>query len=151
MLNSAGILPRTLDVIFNSVERLYSDGRFRPVGLYGVEQADPAKFLPPTDIDVPADEPRLADVLAEHLSNTDDVDIDLTIVKLDRNYEYSVWISHAEVYNEKVHSLLAEVIEDTSRSQIPRSNNSAQLAHPLLLTRKALTVKPSPVRFPVEL
>jgi hypothetical protein len=94
---------------------------------------------------VPTDEPRLAEVLAEHLSNTDDVDIDLTIVKLDRNYEYSVWISYAEVYNEKVYDLLAEVTEDTSRSQIPRSNNNAQLAHPLLLTRKALTVKPSPV------
>ncbi|KAG1773012.1 kinesin-domain-containing protein [Suillus occidentalis] len=143
--DSAGILPRTLDVIFNSVEGLHSDGRFRPVRLYGVEEADPSKFLPPTDIDVPNDEPRLAEVLAEHLSNADDVDIDLTTVKLDRNYEYSVWISYAEVYNEKVYDLLAEVTEDTSRSQIPRSNNSAQLSHPLLLTRKALTVKPSPV------
>ncbi|KAG1828601.1 P-loop containing nucleoside triphosphate hydrolase protein [Suillus subalutaceus] len=99
-----------------------------PVRLYGVEEANPSEFLPPTDIDVPTDEPRLAEVLAEHLSNTDDIDIDPTIVKLDRNYEYSIWISYAEVYNEK----------------IPRSNTSAQLAHPLLLTRNALTVKPSP-------
>jgi hypothetical protein len=43
-----------------------------------------------------------------------------------------------------VYDLLAEVTEDTSRSQIPRPNTSAQLAHPLLLTRKALAVKPSP-------
>ncbi|KAG2044340.1 P-loop containing nucleoside triphosphate hydrolase protein [Suillus americanus] len=139
--DSAGILPRTLDVIFNSVEGLHSDGRFRPVRLYGVEEADPSEFLPPTDID---DEPRLAEVLAEHLSNTDHIDIDPTIVKLDRNYEYSIWISYAEVYNEKVYDLLAEVTEDMSRLQIPRSNTSAQLAHPLLVTRKALTVKPSP-------
>ncbi|KAG1787830.1 kinesin-domain-containing protein [Suillus plorans] len=141
--DSAGILPRTLDVIFNSVEGLHSDGRFRPVRLYGVEEADPSDFLPPTD---PTDEPRLAEVLAEHLSNTDDIDIDIdpTIIKLDRNYEYSIWISYAEVYNEKVYDLLAGVTEDTSRSQIPRSNTNAQLAHPLLLTRKALTVKPSP-------
>ncbi|KAG1757256.1 kinesin-domain-containing protein [Suillus lakei] len=142
--DSAGILPRTLDVIFNSVEGLHSDGRFRPVRLYGVEGADPSEFLPPTDIDVPTDEPRLAEVLAEHLSNTDDIDIDPTIVKLDRNYEYSIWISYAEVYNEKVYDLLAEVTEDTSRSQIPRSNTNVQVAHPLLLTRKALAVKPSP-------
>ncbi|KAG1783598.1 kinesin-domain-containing protein [Suillus placidus] len=142
--DSAGILPRTLDVIFNSVEGLHSDGRFRPVRLYGVEEADPSAFLPPTDIDVPTDEPRLAEVLAEHLSNTDNIDIDPTTIKLDRNYEYSIWISYAEVYNEKVYDLLAEVTEDTSRSRIPRSNISAQLAHPLLLTRKALTVKPSP-------
>lgn len=138
--DSAGILPRTLDVIFNSVEGLHSDGRFRPVRLYGVEEADPSEFLPPTDID----EPQLAEVLAEHISSTDDIDIDPTTVKLDRNYEYSIWISYAEVYNEKVYDLLAKVTEDTSRSQIPRSNTSAQLAHPLLLTRKALTVKPSP-------
>ncbi|KAG2149677.1 kinesin-domain-containing protein [Suillus cothurnatus] len=142
--DSAGILPRTLDVIFNSVDGLHSDGRFRPIRLYGVEEADPSEFLPPTDIDVPTDEPRLAEVLAEHLSNTDDIEIDPTIVKLDRNYEYSIWISYAEVYNEKVYDLLAEVTEDTSRSQIPRPNTSAQLAHPLLLTRKALAVKPSP-------
>ncbi|KAG2155501.1 kinesin-domain-containing protein [Suillus clintonianus] len=142
--DSAGILPRTLDVIFNSVEGLHSDGRFRPVRLYGVEEADPSEFLPPMDIDMPTDEPRLAEVLAEHLSNTDAIDIDPTIVKLDRNYEYSIWVSYAEVYNEKVYDLLAEVTEDTSRSQIPRPNTNVQVAHPLLLTRKALTVKPSP-------
>lgn len=96
------------------------------------------------DIDVPTDEPHLAEVLAEHLSNIDDIDTDPTIIKLDRNYEYSVWLSYAEVYNEKVYDLLAEVTEDTSRSQIPRSKTSIQVAHPLLLTRKALTVKPSP-------
>ncbi|OAX44922.1 kinesin-domain-containing protein [Rhizopogon vinicolor AM-OR11-026] len=142
--DSAGILPRTLDVIFNSVEGMHSDGRFRPVRLYGVEEADPSESLPPMDIDVPTDEPQLAEVLAEHLANADDIDTDPTIIKLDRNYEYSVWLSYAEVYNEKVYDLLAEVTEDTSRPQIPRSNAHAQTAHPLLLTRKALTVKPSP-------
>jgi hypothetical protein len=96
------------------------------------------------DIDVPTDEPQLAEVLAEHLSNADDIETDPTIIKLDRNYEYSVWLSYAEVYNEKVYDLLAEVTEDSSRSQINRSNTNIQVAHPLLLTRKALTVKPSP-------
>ena len=91
---------------------------------------------------MPANEPHLAEVLAEHLSNADDIDTDPTIIKLDRNYEYSVWLSYAEVYNEKVYDLLAEVTGDTSQSQIPRAH--AQAAHPLLLTRKALTVKPSP-------
>ncbi|KAJ8593261.1 kinesin-domain-containing protein [Rhizopogon salebrosus TDB-379] len=142
--DSAGILPRTLDVIFNSVEGLHSDGRFKPVRLYGVEEADPSESLPPMDIDVPTDEPQLAEVLAEHLSNADDIETDPTIIKLDRNYEYSVWLSYAEVYNEKVYDLLAEVTEDSSRSQINRSNTNIQVAHPLLLTRKALTVKPSP-------
>jgi len=112
--------------------------------LYGVEEADPSESIPPMDMDVPTDEPQLAEVLAEHLSDADNIDTDPTMIKLDRNYEYSVWLSYAEVYNEKVYDLLAEVTEDTSRSQVPRSNSNLQTPHPLLLTRKALTVKPSP-------
>ncbi|EGO30926.1 hypothetical protein SERLADRAFT_359061 [Serpula lacrymans var. lacrymans S7.9] len=69
---SAGILPRALDAIFNSIEGLHNDGR------------------------------------------------------LDRNYEYSIWLSYAEVYNEKVYDLLASVNDGVH-------GNAA-----------TLTVKPSP-------
>ncbi|KAH7927415.1 kinesin-domain-containing protein [Leucogyrophana mollusca] len=143
--DSAGILPRTLDVIFNSVDGLHSDGRYRPVRLYGVEAADPTDSSALMDVDVSTSEPALAEVLAEHYSNTDPSDVytDPTVLKLDRNYEYSIWLSYAEVYNEKIYDLLASVNEGpgSTSSQIPRP----AAAHPLLLTRKALTVKPSPV------
>ncbi|KIJ68715.1 hypothetical protein HYDPIDRAFT_106954 [Hydnomerulius pinastri MD-312] len=145
---SGGILPRTLDVLFNSVEGLHSDGRYRPVRLYGVEEADPSDCTPPPmDIDVPS-EPALAEVLAEHMADTSnsDVDTDPTVVKLDRNYEYSIWLSYVEVYNEKVYDLLASVNDQDTEGTMPHStsNLAGQGAHPLLVTRKALTVKPSP-------
>lgn len=165
---SGGILPRTLDVIFNSVEGLQSDGRvstcelpetnsltkrpkYRPVRLYGVEEADPSDLIPPSvDIDVPS-EPALAEVLAEHMASSNDSDLhaDPTIIKLDRNYEHSVWISYVEVYNEKVYDLLASVNDnqDNGVAGVPRTtpNLPGQGASAVVVTRKALAVKPSPV------
>jgi hypothetical protein len=107
-------------------------------------------------LDVPTDEPALAQVLAEHLSissSASDTDVDPTILKLDRNYEYSIWLSYAEVYNEKAYDLLDSVNNDDDRdvhltkSGLPRPmapGKTSTQAHPLLLTRKALPVKPSP-------
>ena len=45
-------------------------------------------------------ETALAEVLAEHLTTPDDSigNIDPTVIKVDRNHEYSVWISYVEVY-----------------------------------------------------
>ncbi|KIJ21477.1 hypothetical protein PAXINDRAFT_123270 [Paxillus involutus ATCC 200175] len=147
---SGGILPRTLDVIFNSVDGLHSDGRYRPIRLYGVEDADPSDPTPPSiDIGVP-NEPALAEVFAEHMNASDDsdVDADSTIIKLDRNYEYSIWLSYVEVYNEKVYDLLASVNDEQDKegTVLPRStlNPAGHSAHSVLVTRKALTVKPSP-------
>jgi kinesin family protein 20 len=71
-------------------------------------------------------------------------DADQTSVPVDRNYEYTVWLSYAEVYNEKVYDLLADAKGD-SDTQIhvdgpaPRGANKS-----LLLSRKALTLRPSP-------
>jgi len=86
-----------LDVIFNSIEGLHSDGRvriqlvlhhhhtndftkYRPIRLHGIEIADPTDAgYPHPNLEVPADEPALAEVLAEHLSNSpSDTDIDPT-------------------------------------------------------------------------
>ncbi|KIK98327.1 hypothetical protein PAXRUDRAFT_823970 [Paxillus rubicundulus Ve08.2h10] len=153
---SGGILPRTLDVIFNSIDGLHSDGRYRPIRLIGVEEADPSDPTPPSiDIDVPS-EPVLAEVLAEHMDTSDDsdVDADSTVIKLDRNYEYSIWLSYVEVYNEKAYDLLASVNDEQDKegSVLPRSasNPAGHSAHPVLVTRKALTVKPSPASDAVD-
>lgn len=104
-------------------------------------------MTPKLDLD-PTDEPALAEVLAEHLSDSNvEIDIDPTVLKLDRNHEYSIWLSYAEVYNEKVYDLLDSVNNEngakTTKSGLPRPALPNQ-AHPLLLTRKALPVRPSP-------
>ncbi|KAJ7275485.1 P-loop containing nucleoside triphosphate hydrolase protein [Mycena haematopus] len=133
---SAGILPRTLDVLFNSIEGLHGNGKYRPVRLQGVELADKTDSAPPPV----APEPGLAEVLGQHMDpSASDADIDPTVLKVDRNYEYTIWLSYAEVYNEKVYDLLDNV-QDTSTGGIPRSNSGKSL----LLTRKALSLKPSP-------
>ncbi|KAG6868545.1 hypothetical protein C0993_001241 [Termitomyces sp. T159_Od127] len=136
---SAGILPRTLDVIFNSIDGLHGDGKFRPVRLQGVELADPNDFKPPHVIP----EPSLTEVLGQPFDiSASDTDIDPTILKVDRNYEYTVWLSYAEVYNEKVYDLLESVknSSDNAGGAIPRVTAGKSM----LLTRTALPLKPSP-------
>ncbi|KAE9409319.1 kinesin-domain-containing protein [Gymnopus androsaceus JB14] len=139
---SAGILPRSLDVIFNSIEGLHGSGKYRPVRLYGVELADESDFSPPSTIP----EPAVAQVLGSQMSSTPsatDLDVDMTSLKLDRNYEYTIWLSYAEVYNEKVYDLLDSVKDDSSRlkpSAIPRPGAASSP----VFTRSALLVKSSP-------
>ncbi|KAG7450141.1 kinesin-domain-containing protein [Guyanagaster necrorhizus] len=133
---SAGILPRSLDVLFNSTEGLRGQTKYRPVRLQGVELSDAqdtaALTLHP--------EPSVAEVLGHPVDTSFDTDIDPTVLNLDRNYEYSIWLSYAEVYNEKIYDLLDSVKGESATQPLPHSGNTKAL----LLTRKALTLKTSP-------
>ncbi|KAF5375059.1 hypothetical protein D9758_000107 [Tetrapyrgos nigripes] len=137
---SAGIVPRTLDVLFNSIDGLQGDSRYRPVRLHGVELADASDSKAPPV----APEPGLEGVLDQMNSlSLNDLDIDTTAIKLDRNYEYSIWLSYAEIYNEKVYDLL-DSVKDTQGTRVnafPQSNSSSSL----VLARTALAIKPSPL------
>lgn len=124
--------------------------QYHPVRLYGVGEADPSHFTPPpVEINVPS-EPALAEVLSEHMASSDNSDLhaDPTVIKLDRNYEYSVWISYVEVYNEKVYDLLASVNDDQDHEVAGGSRSApnvlGQGANPVIVTRRALAVKPCP-------
>lgn len=111
--------------------------QYRPVRLYGIEPSDPSD----TTLPQISSEPALAEVLGQLDSNTEvDSDIDPTIIKVDRNYEYTVWISYVEIYNEKVYDLLDSIKDESSQKPAPKS--AADLK--LLLTRKALPLRPSP-------
>lgn len=105
-----------------------------------MEPADATDSKPPQT----TPESSLAEVLGPHIESVPDVDhdIDPTVVKVDRNFEFTVWLSYAEVYNEKVFDLLASVKEgtNTANSNATRTGNSK----PLLLTRQALPLKSSP-------
>ncbi|KAN0134935.1 P-loop containing nucleoside triphosphate hydrolase protein [Lactarius tabidus] len=137
--SSAGILPRTIDVLFNSIEGLQGNNKYRPARLNGIELNDPSSIFsraPSLDnFTLPAHQPVLGDVLADHFENTtgSEADHDSTTLKVDRNYEYSIWLSYAEVYNERIYDLLTNV-EGASSSR----------TQPILLTRKALSMKPAP-------
>jgi kinesin family protein 20 len=115
--------------------------QYRPTRLNGIELNDESPiFSRAPSIDnftLPTQQPVLGDVLAEHFGRSvaSDVDHDPTTLKVDRNYEYSIWLSYAEVYNEKIYDLLTNVGDagaGSSRTQ------------PIVLTRKALSMKPAP-------
>lgn len=91
-----------------------------------------------------------------------------TAVGVDKNYEYAVWISYGEVYNEKVYDLLsddssgpAETTKPRTKGALPRSAALKSIARStstwqsltslassstdvLLVKRKALTLKSDP-------
>ncbi|PWN48418.1 kinesin-domain-containing protein [Violaceomyces palustris] len=109
----AGILPRSLDVIFNSIEGLESSSSIRPMGLSGVEKVEANETntcsAPPTGLNpfaIPGISKRiLNDALSRTFLNKV-YERDETKVKVDRNLRYSVWVSFVEVYNEKLFDLL---------------------------------------------
>lgn len=132
--------------------------QFVPVRLQGIEAASSTSldYYPPSTPHVGGT--ALADVLLD-LPDTDP-DMDPTTLKLDKNHEYTIWLSYAEIYNEKVYDLFASVDDPStpshsqsqrSQSGIPRPTSTflntplpSSQSKPLLLTRKALPVKPCP-------
>ncbi|KAK4511889.1 uncharacterized protein ATC70_003888 [Mucor velutinosus] len=99
-----GILPRTLDVIFNSIEDFKSETRLRPCMHSLVQQYDD-----------PADENRdmLRDTHHRMLQQEESVweaglpiNRDKTAIAIDEHYEYGIWVSFAEIYTEKIYDLL---------------------------------------------
>lgn len=118
----------------------------------GVELAEGPSFSFSSHLPSTSGAPALADLLDD--VPTSGGEVDPTVLAVDRNHEYTVWLSYSEVYNEKVYDLFATIDapEPTqAQSSIPRPTSSflnlpllSSQANPLLLTRKALAVKPCP-------
>jgi kinesin family protein 20 len=108
------------------------------VRLQGVEAADPSSDANNIQsVSKLRQDPTLAQVLQDELEGEDlDTAVDSTVLKIDKNYTHSVWLSYAEVYNEKVYDLLADT------SSLKAGNRAGPST--LLLARKALAIKPSP-------
>ncbi|KAI8997248.1 kinesin motor domain-containing protein [Pilobolus umbonatus] len=95
-----GILPRTLEVIFKSIDGYISDSKLKPC-MHSLVQS----------YDHPNDDNRdvLEDIhLHGSINNTFKWNTDDNIPKLpiDENYEYGIWVSFAEIYTEKIYDLL---------------------------------------------
>ncbi|PWN37267.1 kinesin-domain-containing protein [Meira miltonrushii] len=120
----AGILPRSVDVVFNSIKGVESTSDIRPVGLSGVERIDKNDFASGKNGVNPFSLPGMSKHLTSDQSSTSaqfDRDTE-TKVKIDRNYRYSVWVSYVEVYNEKIFDLL-DAAPPASSSSMPRSSS----------------------------
>jgi hypothetical protein len=120
----AGILPRTLDVVFNSIDGLQSDRPLKPKGLGSVEVMDHDEGA---GVESFAEKEEKANALIDQVLGDADgptalsEDIDPTVIPVDRNYEYAIWVSYAEVYNEKIFDLLS--VNDS-----PANNTGGDLA-----------------------
>ncbi|CAD6578960.1 MAG: hypothetical protein CYPHOPRED_000760 [Cyphobasidiales sp. Tagirdzhanova-0007] len=100
-----GILPRALDTIMNSISGRQTDSYLRPCRLTGLELTPKSERLAAGEIPHIGFHPS---AVRKTLSNIDAAQLmrrDNTTLPLLRNYEYSVWVSYAEVYNEKVYDL----------------------------------------------
>ncbi|SPO32785.1 related to Kinesin-like protein KIF23 [Ustilago trichophora] len=110
----AGILPRALDVIFNSIHGLESKSSIQPVGVSGVQrvdkhsaQVDSASNLGVNPFMIPSVSRRLlAETPARAAKPTKLMEHDTTKIPVDRNLRYSVFVSYVEIYNEKLFDLL---------------------------------------------
>ncbi|SNX87686.1 related to Kinesin-like protein KIF23 [Melanopsichium pennsylvanicum] len=110
----AGILPRALDVIFNSIQGLESTSNIQPMGVSGVQrvdnpsaQADFTSNLGVNPFMIPSVSRRLlADIPARTAKPAKLIEHDTTKVPVDRNLRYSVFVSYVEIYNEKLFDLL---------------------------------------------
>lgn len=110
-----GLLPRSIDVIFNSIAGLQSDRPLRPSCVASVE------------IDHTASEQSRAGILDNFDADTANEGIrDDTTLDVDRNHEYAVWVSYTEVYNEKIYDLLSAVSPATLNN--PRLQTAAGIS-----------------------
>ncbi|CDW97804.1 hypothetical protein [Sporisorium scitamineum] len=130
----AGILPRSLDVIFNSIKGLESSADIQPVGLSGVQRVDKQSAQAAADIAsnpgvnpfmIPSVSRRLlADAPARAAKPAKQIEHDATKVPVDRNLRYSVFVSYVEIYNEKLFDLLDVSPGSTlGRSESVRGSN----------------------------
>ncbi|KAG8715291.1 hypothetical protein FRC11_004801 [Ceratobasidium sp. 423] len=119
-----GLLPRTLDVLFNSIDGLHAGNKWRPAKCSSVEK-EPNYGSSVKSKNGPAVEPDVESLMGDDVADRDD-----TVVKVDRNYEYSVFVSYAEVYNEKIFDLLASDSFSPEASSMSRSGSAQSLSRP---------------------
>ncbi|WVF72614.1 hypothetical protein IAT40_007432 [Kwoniella sp. CBS 6097] len=148
-----GVLPRAIDVVFNSIDGLESKANLKPQGLADVVLSNERDDAIPLNDPFAASEPRIEET-----------------VKVDRNFSYAVFVSYAEVYNEKIFDLLDAVLPSApstpgvgrgrvTNNGLPRASNTFGLSGALnssfnlaamanggggILKRHALSLKNDP-------
>ncbi|CAO3631310.1 unnamed protein product [Mucor hiemalis] len=115
-----GLLPRALDVIFNSTHNYMSDSKVKPcmhslVQKYTdneEENRDVLEDINATCFSGSQSSPDLWDSY-QIPSNRDD-----TTVPIDEHFEYGIWVSFAEIYTEKIYDLLVKPDRHSKRKAL---------------------------------
>ncbi|KAI8640459.1 kinesin motor domain-containing protein [Parasitella parasitica] len=102
-----GLLPRTLDVIFNSIEDFKSDTQVRPC-MHSLVQ----KYSDPADENRDIFHQNTSTSRAVQQEDVWESDLpanrDHTTIAIDQHYEYGIWVSFAEIYTERIYDLLVQ-------------------------------------------
>ncbi|KAG1465436.1 hypothetical protein G6F56_004886 [Rhizopus delemar] len=100
-----GLLPRTLDVIFQSIEGYKSESKVKPC-MHSLVQT----YLHDTEEnrEIFQRRPAVKDVWENR---------DRTVIPIEENFEYGIWLSFAEIYTEKIYDLLVPPDELSKRRQ----------------------------------
>ncbi|SCV75006.1 BQ2448_8035 [Microbotryum intermedium] len=110
----AGILPRVMDVVWRSLQGKSSTSNLRPSRLAGVEMSPESDRKHPMT-STPSKGPTGLGV--KPMSNGLGPSTVLPeIINVDDNFEYSIWVSYAEVYLEKIYDLLESPVASQSVS-----------------------------------
>ncbi|KAG2205989.1 hypothetical protein INT47_005307, partial [Mucor saturninus] len=99
---NAGLLPRALHIMLNSIQHLKSEAKIKPV-MHSLAQT----------YDDDSEENR--DIL--NLCNIETHTMDPCTIDIDTNFEYGIWVSFIEVYNEQVYDLL-DTTKSSKRNQL---------------------------------
>ncbi|KAI8374523.1 kinesin motor domain-containing protein [Radiomyces spectabilis] len=104
-----GLLPRTLDVIFNSTEGYLNESNLKPV-MHSLVQSYEDGAEENRDV---LESVGVFDTPHPGTSNPDlwegfqtPVSTDRTVIEIDQKFEYGIWVSFAEIYTEKIYDLL---------------------------------------------
>ncbi|KAG9326102.1 hypothetical protein KVV02_002790, partial [Mortierella alpina] len=148
--DQAGILPRTLDVLFKSIRAIATGSgeasQYRPVGFRDVEKVDPAGL----GQSMGSEKKRRSQIktfrrMARRYSKTtglgdpttgfeipthgDSVDYDGDAIPLPKGMDYTVWISCAELYTEKIYDLLEDPAPGTQSLLLSAMGTKRQELH----------------------
>ncbi|KAF9935394.1 hypothetical protein BGZ67_003436 [Mortierella alpina] len=148
--DQAGILPRTLDVLFKSIRAIATDSgeasQYRPVGFRDVEKVDPAGL----GQSMSSEKKRRSQIktfrrMARRYSKTtglgdpttgfeipthgNSVDYDGDAIPLPKGMDYTVWISCAELYTEKIYDLLEDPAPGTQSLLLSAMGTKRQELH----------------------
>ncbi|KAG2171804.1 hypothetical protein INT43_008184 [Umbelopsis isabellina] len=120
--NDGGILPRSLDVIFNSIKNYQNDSKLKPM-MHSL-------IVPYTDVKEEGREilGHIGENELAHPNSTnphmtkemrDTESRDRTVVPIDTKFEYGIWVSYSEIYTEKIYDLLVSPTQEHKRKSLP--------------------------------